>query len=419
VTSGERSGERIPAVVAAGTAAFCALFLYLGVRQMLALRIGANSGTYLQSALSFLHHLNTFDFATHANETSTHDQWLLLALCPFVAVWPHLETIVVVQVLVLAASAPVLWLFVRALGGTPAAATLLGLAWLMSPSLEGFTFGDFTPEDFVPVLAFGLALAIARRRPIVALVFAQLLCGVKEDVLLLTVWTCVLVLWRDDRRLALAIGALGLLNLGAWELYEHVHGYRSVSPHYDLHDAHLVQQLAFLLEILAPLAFAPLRLGARVLIALPFVVELFLGHGYAESFLARTGSYYTIPLVTLLGIGAASVVARSPLTARAAFALSVVCALTLNPTVLRFGRHLSSPDALYPVARAWGDVDEPVDFPCADQGAWAVAASNPRANLSGCDAGPTRQRAAFRDVPLGSTAPWTRGPAAPTVPRGT
>jgi hypothetical protein len=403
-------GERIPALVLVAVAAFCALFLYLGLRQMFGLRIGSDSGTYLQSALSFLHHLDTHNLSDHIAETAPHDQWMLIALCPFVALWPHLETVVVVQVAAIAASAVVLWYLVRALGGTSAAATALSLAWLVSPSVEGFAFGDFTPVHFVPVLAFGLALAIVRERRIAALVLAQLLFGVKEDVGLFTIWTCGILLWRGDRRLALAIGALGVANLGLWEIYERVHGYHSVAPAYWLNDPHPLAHALFLLEILAPLAFAPLRLGWRIAIVLPFLVELFFGHGYAEGLLARSGSYYTIPLVTLLGIGSAAVVARTPAFARAALVLSVLCALTLNPTVLRFGRHLSAPDPLYPVARAWGDVDAPVDFPCADQGAWVVAASNPQANLSGCDVGMTRERPAYRDVPLGSTAAWTRGP---------
>ncbi len=394
----------------AAVAAFVATFLYLDLRQMFALRIGANTGSYLQSALSFVHHLNTYDRAVHTMETGNHDQWLLIVLCPFVALWPHLETIVVIQVVLVAASAIVLWMLVRALGGTAGSATLLGLAWLVSPSIEGFAFGDFTAEHFVPLLGFGLALAIVRRQPIVALVLAQLLFGVKEDVLLFTVWTCGIVLWRDDRRLALAIAALGAVNLGAWEVYERLHGYHPMAPSYALFISNPLARLGFLGEMLAPLAFAPLRVGTRLVIALPFLAEQFLGHGYAESFLARSGSYYTIPLVTLAGIGAAAVIARSPRTARAALILSALCALTLNPTVLRLGRHLSAPDPLYPVARAWGAVDAPVAFPCADQGAWAVAASNPRADLRGCDAGAGRGRPAFRDVPLGSTAPWTRGP---------
>jgi hypothetical protein len=410
---GAERSERIPPAVLACVAAFVVLFLYLGLRQMFGLRIGSNSGTYLQSALSFLHHLNTHNLSDHIAETAPHDQWMLIALCPFVVFWPHVETVLVVQVLAVAASAIVLWYLVRALGGTSAAASALSLAWLLSPSLEGFAFGDFTPVHFVPLLAFALALAIARGQRIVALVLAQLLFGVKEDVALFTIWTCGIVLWRSDRRLALAIGALGALNLAIWEGYERLHGYHSVAPVYSLNEPHPLAHVLFLLEILAPLAFAPLRLGARVLIAVPFLVELFFGHGYAEGLLARSGSYYTIPLVTLCGIGAAAVVARTPGFARAALALSVLCALTLNPTVLRFGRHLSSPDPLYPVARAWADVDAPVDFPCADQGAWVVAATNPQANLSGCDRGLDRERPAYHDIPLGSTAPWTRGPVPP------
>jgi uncharacterized membrane protein len=407
---------RLPWTVLGATLAFAALFVYLGIRQQLGLRVGSNSGTYLQSALSFLHHLNTVNLSDHVAETAPHDQWMLVALCPFVALWPHLETVIVVQVLAVAASAPVLWFLVRALGGSPATATLLSLAWLISPSVEGFAFGDFTPVHFVPLLGFGLALALVRRNAVAALILAQLLFGVKEDVLMFTVWTCTFVLWRSDRRLALAIVLLGAVNLGAWELYERFHHYHSVAPAYGLYDRHPLDHLLFLLEVLVPLAFAPLRLGRWILLVLPFLTELFLAHGYAEGLLARSGSYYTIPLVTLLGIGAAVAVVRAPRLARAALVLSVASALTLNPTVLRFGRHLSSPDPQYAAARAWGGVDAPVDFPCADQGAWVVASTNPQANLAGCDAGMDRQRTAYRDIPLGSTAPWTHGPPAPATP---
>lgn len=401
-----------PAILTGAVLLFIALFVYIGIRQMLGLRIGSNSGTYLQSALSFLAHLNTNNLSDHTAETAPHDQWMLIALCPFVALWPHLETVVVVQVVAVAASALMLWAFVRALGGSGAVATLLGLAWLVSPAVEGFAYGDFTPVHFVPLFAFGLAWAIVRKHTIAAVVFAQLLFGIKEDVLMFTVWVCAFVLWRSDRRLCGALIALGAINLSAWELYECAHHYHSVAPTYAFYDPHPLDHLLFLIEMLVPFAFAPLRMGRWMLLVLPFLAELFLGHGYAEGLLARSGSYYTIPLVTLFAIGTAIVAVRSPRTARVALALSVVCALTLNPTVLRFGRHLSSPDALYPVARAWGALNAPVDFPCADQGAWAVASTNPQANLSGCDSGPDRQRTAFHDIPLGSTAPWTRGPNA-------
>jgi hypothetical protein len=392
-------------VLAVAAVIFVAVFLYVDIRNMLALRIGSNSGTYMQSALSFLHHFNTWNNSDHTYEMEPHDQWMLLVLVPGLALWPHLETVVVLQVLALAASAVVLWQFALAAGAPRPAAVMLALAWLISPSLEGFAYDAFTPVCLVPVLAFGLALA-----SIPALLLAQALFGVKEDVALFVIWTCTIVLWKSDRRLGLAIAALGIVNLGAYAIYERARGAQTVAPHYWLGDPHPLLHLAFLAEVLLPLAFAPLFTGWRVLIALPFMAELFLAHGYAEGLLARSGSYYTIPIVTLFGVGAAVAVARRPQLARYALVLSALCALTLNPTVLRFGRHLTSPDPLYPIARAWGDRDAPVDFPCADQGAWVVAASDPQAALIGCDRGLDRERPWYRDIPLGSTAPWTRGP---------
>jgi carboxyl-terminal processing protease len=370
----------------------------------------------MQSAFSFMHHLNTWNNSDHTYESQAHDQWMMLALVPFLAVWPHLETVVVVQVLAVAASAAVLWQLALALGAPRPAAVALALAWLISPSVEGFAYDAFTPVCLTPLLAFGLALAAVRGQRVAALLLAQALFGVKEDVALFVIWTSAIVLWKSDRRLAFGIVALGAINLGAYALYESAHAARTVAPQYWLGDPHPLLHLAFLLEVLLPLAFAPLFTGWRMLLALPFMAELFLAHGYAEGLLARSGSYYTIPIVTLFGLGAALAVARIPRLARVALVLSVLCALTLNPTVLRFGRHLTSPDALYPVARAWGAVDAPVDFPCADQGAWVVAATNPQASLVGCEHGLDRERPWYRDIPLGSSAAWTRGPSVAAGP---
>src|SRR5665213_1900145 len=108
--------REFPALFTCTLTAFVVLFVYLGMRQLLGLRIGSNSGTYLQSALSFLHHFNTNNLSDHMAETAPHDQWMLIALCPFVAIWPHLETVVIVQVGAVAFSAAVLRSLVRALG---------------------------------------------------------------------------------------------------------------------------------------------------------------------------------------------------------------------------------------------------------------------------------------------------------------
>jgi hypothetical protein len=87
-------------------------------------------------------------------------------------------------------------------------------------------------------------------------------------------------------------------------------------------------------------------------------------------------------------------------------------ALFFNVTVLHAGRHPFSPDPQYAVARAWAQTDRSVEFPCEDQSAWVVASPNTNARLMGCDsrAHLHRDRPAWADVPLSSTAAWTRGP---------
>jgi hypothetical protein len=69
--------------------------------------------------------------------------------------------------------------------------------------------------------------------------------------------------------------------------------------------------------------------------------------------MARAGTHYTVPLVTLMAIGAAIAMARRPKLAAYAVACSCVMALFFNVTVLHFGRHLYPPDpAGYAQARA-------------------------------------------------------------------
>ncbi len=163
------------------------------------------------------------------------------------------------------------------------------------------------------------------------------------------------------------------------------------------------------MEILVPYAFAPLLLRGRILIALPFLAELFLTQDRAYA-IYRAGYYYTEPLVCLVTIGAAVALATRPRLARWAIGLALLMALFFNTTVLHLGRRPFSVDPQYAAARAWAQTTAPVDFPCEDEGAWTVASANVNARLVGCGLPATRERPAWHDVPLGSDAAWTKGP---------
>jgi uncharacterized membrane protein len=389
------------------TALFIGVYLWLDFNKLHALRVGSDTGSYLQAALDFIKHGSTFDYGDWRPEMAQHDQWMLLVLVPFVAVWPHPETVIVVQVAAIGLAAPVLYLLARRFGAGQAAAAAVAFAYLLSPSTQGFAYGDFVPLDFVPLLAFGLAIAARARSLLWSLIFAQLLTGTKEDVGLFVFWFGLAGALFYDRRLGACIAILCALNVGLYELAEHATRVQTVRPDYALTDPQWPKQVAFFLEILAPFAFAPLALGWRVLLAAPLVAELIFAQNWPFP-LFQAGTYYSIALIALIAIASAYVLARIPAFARAVPATAIVMALFFNVTVLHFGRHPFSEDPQYAKAASWAGSERIVEFPCEDQGAWVVASSDPNARLDGCDQHVRlhRDRPAWQDAPLHSTAAW-------------
>ena len=398
-------------VVWTATILFAGLYIWLDFNKLHALRVGSDTGSYLQAALNVLHHGSTFDYGDWRPEMAQHDQWMLLVLVPFVALWPHPGTVLVIQVLAIALAGPLLYILARRFGASELAAAAVAVAYLISPSTQGFAYGDFVPLDFVPLLGFGLALAARARSLAWSLVLAQLLTGTKEDVALFLLWFGLAGAVLYDRRLGLSVAALCAVNFGAYQIAERLTGVQTVRPPYALSDPQWPKQLAFFLEILAPFAFAPLALGWLVLLAAPLIAELAFAQNWPFP-LFQAGTYYSIALVTLIAIASAYVVAKRPRFARVVPVTALLMALLFNVTVVHFGRHLFAEDPQYGIARAWGASSRPVRFPCEDQGAWVVASANPNAQLTGCDQAVRlrRDRPAWKDAPLSSTAAWTGGP---------
>jgi uncharacterized membrane protein len=406
-------------VVAALAAVFAAGYIALDFNALFALRTGQNTGLYLQSLVEFVRHGTTFDQNDGKPHLAVHDQWLALALAPAIALWPTAKTLIVAQVLLLAAAAPMLYAFARALGLARTPAACIAAAYLLAPSTQGWAYHPFVPEDALPLVAFAAAIAIARRNLALALVACFLLLGIKEDEALFLTWLGAFIALRFDRRIGIAIACLSVLDGIAYYAIDRAFGFWPEHPVYALRDTTMPEQFAFVAEILAPLAFAPLLLGPRILLALPFAAELFLTQDRVYP-LYQSGSYYTIPFVTLATIGAVIAISARPWLARWSLACAAIMALLFNTTVLHLGRHPFSPDPQYAAAEAFSQTQAPIDFPCDDAGAWTVAAADPNARLA-CpdtatahildgDPAPARSRPAWRDAPLGSTAAWTRGP---------
>lgn len=202
-----------------------------------------------------------------------HDQWTMPALVPFVAVWPRPETLIVIEVAALAFPAPALYTAARRFGANDLPVALLALAYLLCPSTQGFAYNDFVPLDFVPLLAFALAIAVRARSLLWTIVFAQLLTRTKEDVALFVAWFGLAGALFYDRKLGAAAACVGAVNFALYEIAENLAGAASVHPGYTLHNPDWPKQLAFFTEILAPFAFAPLALGRRIALGAPLLAE--------------------------------------------------------------------------------------------------------------------------------------------------
>jgi uncharacterized membrane protein len=403
--------SRPAATVLFATLVFACAYVVLGFNRLHALRVGSNTGSYLQAALHFLQNGSTFNYGDWHPELTIHDQWMMLVLAPFAWIYPHPETVIVVQVLALASAAPLVYVLARAWNASPWSAAIVAIVVLITPSMQGFAYNEFVPLDFVPALAFALAIAVTRRSMLWTLALTTALCGTKEDVGIFVAWLALWYAIFRDRRMGYAVFATAAAQVVLFFLFERIAGASTLHPSYGMTDPFWRQNLAFTLEMLAPFAFAPLALGWRVLLAAPLAVELFLAQGWSFP-LGQAGNYYTIPFVTAVALAAVAVLAKHPRWTRLALACSIVMALFFNTTVVHFGRHPFPPDPQYPIARAWGASHQMVEFPCEDQGAWVVAASDPNAKLLGCTAAGagTRTRGAWSDEPLNSAAAWTRGP---------
>jgi uncharacterized membrane protein len=365
----------------AGIACFAGLYVFLDLNKLHALRYGSDVGTFVQSLLNFWHNGSTFNWPEGQPHLAVHDSWALLVLSPVVALFPRPETLIVIQVAAIALVAWPLYLFARGCGLGTLPAQLLALAYLVSPSAQGFAYMDFSENAFVPLAACALAMAAQRRSLGGTLIFAQVLMGIKEDQILFLAWFAIASTLWYDRRLGLSVLALAVFNAAAYYGIVHALGYNPTHPSYGLHVMYWRQDLAFITEVLAPFAFAPLLLGWRIALALPLVAEITMNAAWPYP-MARAGTHYSIPLVTLMAIGAAAAIARRPTLAAYALVCSCLMALFFNVTVLHIGRHLYPPEtARYAAARQIALSSAPHTYTREDEGAFVIASPNLNARL--------------------------------------
>jgi uncharacterized membrane protein len=369
-------------LVALGFALFCLVYIDLVFYRVHALRLGSDSGTYLQTLVNFAHSGSTFNYGEYSPKLSRHDSWTyVVGLAPLIALSPRVQTLLVVGVVLLASAAFPLYFFGRSWGLSDGDAAMLSGAYLLSPSAQGWAFGNFTELHLAPVIAFGLATAVARLSLPWVLVCSLLLTGVKEDLsLFVAVFGAAIALWYN-RRIGVAMAVVGIANWVAYALIERYFGFTTHTPVYHLSDPSFVQHLAFLAEVLAPFAFLPLFLGWRILLGVPLIAEITLNSTWKGE-LARGGGHYTIPLVVAIAIGSVIAAKGRPQIVRLVVPCALVMTLFFNTTVFRIGRHEFPPDWPGYCAASRAAVDGQFHAYALDQEAdFAIAAANPEVHL--------------------------------------
>jgi uncharacterized membrane protein len=362
-------------------AAFIVVYLALDFNKLYALRYGADLGTYLQTLVN-LRHGSSLNYGEWRPHLEVHDSWVLAALVPLVALFPRAETLIVVQVVVVAVAAFALARFGREIGLSSGAANVLGIAYLLTPSAQGIAYDNFSENVFVPLFAFWGAVAVRKRAFWPALVMGLLLMGTKEDEILFIAWFgAACALWWD-RRIGLALVVLAAVNGGAYWSLEALHGVHPNDPSYGFAVHDVSGKFTLIALLLLPFAFAPLGVGRWLLLSIPLLAEIVLMKPWTYE-PSRVGSHYTAPLLAAASIAAAFGLRRWPVLIRGVIPCALVAAFVIfNDTDLRPGRWPYIVDwNAYANAVAIRDGMQPVVLPRRDEGVWAVAAANPRVRL--------------------------------------
>ncbi len=144
-----------------------------------------------------------------------HTSFILLLAVPLYWVWPHAQTLLVLQTCLLAAAAVPVYLLALRRSASVLIATGLAAAYLLNPALQNGNLEQFHPEAFL-VLALAVAIyAAVESKPVLLTVGVVASLLVKEDAALFMIPLAGWVYFRRNRSWGLRIGAGAL----AWMIF--------------------------------------------------------------------------------------------------------------------------------------------------------------------------------------------------------
>lgn len=413
-------------IVGLGVALFAALFIALDFNKLYALRYGSDLGAFLQMAVN-LRHGSSWNGAEWLPHFQVHNSWILSVLALPVALAPRAQTLLVIQVLVVASAAFALVRFALGVGLSERNAQLVGIAYLLAPATQGLAYDNFSENVFVPLVWFCGAVAVRARAWWPTLLFAQIALGLKEDQVLFIAWFGLACAIWHERRLGIALMALAAINGIAFVIIEGLAGGHPRIPSYTLAVHDVSGKISMTVLLLAPYAFAPLAAGWRFLLALPLFAEVVFAGPWAYE-VSRIGSHWVAPLLAGISLLAVLGLARYPVWTRAVLPCALIAGLFFSDTVVHPGRWPYIVDwPAYAAAVRLRDSGAYAVIPREREGVWAVAAANPNVRLLyrphyvlavRCPGYDLDARAFFASVGIGKPVAVTLCGGVPVSPNG-
>jgi uncharacterized membrane protein len=328
-----RAWRMAMAVCAVAMAAFTGTFTTLGLRQFWRFHVHAfDLGIFAQGTWLLSRFRDPFVTIRGLTLFADHSSYILVLIVPLTWLFPTAETLIVVGILALVATAPAAFAIARHVGAGPVLSAVTAVSVLVQPALQWNVLDPFHPEVLVIPLAVAAIALLQRDRDGWAIAAITLALTAKEDVGLLVVPLGLVVAWRmGKRRTGLIIAGLGvvaflvnfLILLPAWSpTGELLYGYRYASlgdgpigivvgllTKYHLWwevvtDPQRVGYVAALVCAMPLCVLAPrwLLLGGPTLLA-----NLFTSHGYQYDVRYHYTAYLVVAVVVAAAHGAGRV----------------------------------------------------------------------------------------------------------------
>ncbi len=217
----------VPALVALAVAGYIALFGWLSLHEYWAYEMHAlDMGNMGQAAWNTVHgHPFAFTnmrlpYLIEAWNTTTRLSFHVEALFPVISlvylIFPHPESLLVLQTLAVASGAIPTYLLARDTLDNRLAALVFALAYLLFPTVEAVNLYEFHPVALATPLLLAAFLFMKRRRYVPFAVCCLAAMGTKEQIgLIVAMFGLYLAFVQKERRLGLWTFAIGV----GWSLF--------------------------------------------------------------------------------------------------------------------------------------------------------------------------------------------------------